>query len=483
MNQKFNQITWNKQWNLEFESPWGIFEKFQYANAARLEDIFFLFGISQIKQLKTAPGKFHRDLYTLNGIDDKLVKRFLGFSLKSKNEKNKASVCSVFPKDISGKRKYFSDNLVFCEKCISFGYHSILHQFILINKCPFHLIELTDECPDCRRTMPYILTDDYTQSPFHCVCGYSFIKKNNPKSTYLLWKETTNLRIKDTITIKWLSLNKNTVNFSNIILFDNLNYNHNVDMLRVLGNVLHSNSFTSKHQSSAVQVFPPRESGEPAKISIENNTLKEEIYISTRQTLKSLIRYMKKTILFKHKYCINRYKRMAHDSDICPYAYAFVHWRKNLEGLNNYWEVENGLRLSKNRSPLDFEFASKQDNNNLQNIIRIFQTSSEDIDISGTAIISILNRIMCILSINHFYNWLNYSKNHDCNNITNYGIPFGCENLPLFFIEYRQKERLKKSILFWNVLTKNQVGIHKDIICPRMIKNDSLIPLDKRINT
>lgn len=84
--------------------------------------------------------------------------------------------------------------------------------------------------------------------------------------------------------------------------------------------------------------------------------------------------------------------------------------------------------------------------------------------------ISVLNRVMCILASNHFYNWLRYSKELDCKNYINYSIPFRFKNLPLFFIEFKQKENLKKSILFWNIPTKNQASIHKDIMCPRMIK-------------
>ncbi|MEB1806012.1 MAG: hypothetical protein LPK26_01715, partial [Bacillaceae bacterium] len=81
-------VTWNNDWIREFESPWSIFEKLKYANVATANDIFLLLGPPQVKKSKYGVGKFHRNLITLEGIDDTLVKKILGIELKNILYKN-----------------------------------------------------------------------------------------------------------------------------------------------------------------------------------------------------------------------------------------------------------------------------------------------------------------------------------------------------------------------------------------------------------
>jgi hypothetical protein len=46
------QYTWNLDWISPFESPWGIFEKFKFANHARVKDILRYFSSEYVQSLK-----------------------------------------------------------------------------------------------------------------------------------------------------------------------------------------------------------------------------------------------------------------------------------------------------------------------------------------------------------------------------------------------------------------------------------------------
>ncbi|TDF95191.1 hypothetical protein [Paenibacillus piri] len=91
---------------------------------------------------------------------------------------------------------------IWCEQCIKFGFHSILHQFVLIHNCPFHLIPLSNQCPNCKGTFPYLLSDKKMTSPSTCECGYRYA---DLCEGWGRWTQN-NTEIKCRTTQKWLEL-------------------------------------------------------------------------------------------------------------------------------------------------------------------------------------------------------------------------------------------------------------------------------------
>lgn len=457
-NNKF--VTWNMDWINIFESPWGIFEKFKYANSASVKDIFCLFGIQQVQEIKTTPGKYHRDLFTLNGINDELVKSFLGFSIKSKNKENLKKIGWLLAKDTSGIRKYFNSNLVYCEKCMAISFHSMMHQFILLKKCPFHMVELIEECPWCKRKIPYVLSDDYTKSPFQCLCGYSLIDKKNDTSVFLSWKKKSEFRINDPLVKKWIILNGDKKR--QIYFFYEFYQQSEFNLLENLISVLSpsiikydapSSNFHFSYNHSTEKIFYP-----------SNELLYEKMYKSTYQTYKSFARFLKKTLLKDHKTCIARLKKRAPDTKICPYAYAFLHWRKSIEGLNHYSDVENKRKL-KNPSIINpcLEFVFRQDNTHLNKISLEIKKNFKE-TISDQQLIWAINKIMYIIVHNHFFNWLIISEELASHNLMVNHVPFGYENIPFFMLHLHQTEGKEIKFTFGENLYKN--GITHKLKCP-----------------
>lgn len=48
-----------------------------------------------------------------------------------------------------------------------------INQFILIDKCPYHEVDLMEECPDCSMQIPFLLSDVHLSKPFTYKCGFS----------------------------------------------------------------------------------------------------------------------------------------------------------------------------------------------------------------------------------------------------------------------------------------------------------------------
>jgi len=68
----------------------------------------------------------------------------------------------------------------------------------------------------------------------------------------------------------------------------------------------------------------------------------DKIYWSTVATIKGIANRLRKTVMKDHRQCIKdfRYK----DEPYCPFAYAYIFWRKFSENYKSYWEIDNGFR-------------------------------------------------------------------------------------------------------------------------------------------
>jgi hypothetical protein len=66
----------------------------------------------------------------------------------------------------------------------------------------------------------------------------------------------------------------------------------------------------------------------------------DEIYWSTVATIKGIASQLRKTVMKDHRLCIKDFEYK--DEPYCPYAYAYVFWRKFSENYKNYWEIDNG---------------------------------------------------------------------------------------------------------------------------------------------
>lgn len=65
------KFTWSADWIQKYESPWGIIEKFKYANAVDGNTVLNLIANDDVRKLKgiSNTGRRHRELIHLRGID------------------------------------------------------------------------------------------------------------------------------------------------------------------------------------------------------------------------------------------------------------------------------------------------------------------------------------------------------------------------------------------------------------------------------
>jgi hypothetical protein len=136
MTFKFN---WSADWIQDYESPWGILEKFMWANAIDGNSILELIGNEKVKQLKNISnaGSHHRSLIYFSSIDSKMTQKIIGMDLKEYHDNLVEKLIHIIP-NIKFVNSYFHSNLSYCPICLSKGYHSILHQLKIFKHCAFH---------------------------------------------------------------------------------------------------------------------------------------------------------------------------------------------------------------------------------------------------------------------------------------------------------------------------------------------------------
>ncbi|KRF31702.1 hypothetical protein [Paenibacillus sp. Soil787] len=188
-------ITWNRKWVKPYESIWSVFEKCKLVNLVT--------GNELLKEINPeyVPGqrKF-RNLYTLLGFDLEHINNILGMDL-SDVIRDMESLRKLIKLDNIRPMSVFHTHLVFCSSCINTQFHSYLHQFKLITHCPFHLENLNEKCPECKKQINvHQLSNNI---PYTCLCGCYL----SGKVITDRWNEA--FEIKDQIVIEWLkTLNK-----------------------------------------------------------------------------------------------------------------------------------------------------------------------------------------------------------------------------------------------------------------------------------
>ena len=76
-----------------------------------------------------------------------------------------------------------SSQLRWCPACMMDGYHSVVHQFECIQRCPIHRRTLEVLCRSCQEPSAYRLHAKLLDAPYRCGhCGMGF-------ATYLRWQK------------------------------------------------------------------------------------------------------------------------------------------------------------------------------------------------------------------------------------------------------------------------------------------------------
>ncbi|NEW09873.1 hypothetical protein GK047_28645 [Paenibacillus sp. SYP-B3998] len=355
-----------------------------------------------------------KHLYPLNLCDERIIELF-GHPIKQLNKDYIDLIFKKYPGN-----DYFREDLTYCKRCLNKGYHSILHQFKLVHYCPFHInAKLNNRCPQCKITIPYRLNDDC--SGFRCKCGYTFFKDN--AHFHVIWKEYQP-RIVSPVIERWVSLNdQNQKELDRIILFSEINPDKVPNMMERLLSMIdldHESTVKDKHfiiksHSNLYKQGKRLQHYKKAYDSLDERALErierkvnEEIYDSSVNTFTAICSKLLKTILKKHRTCI---ERIDIDKEICPYAYAYLHWRHCVEGLGKHWRVcSRFFRKKPTHLYYQLDTISAQDQYVLHRLISNWEDrKNRNRKYESVAATKwVINRVIHFIIMNHFKNWLEF---------------------------------------------------------------------------
>ncbi|MEK3934444.1 hypothetical protein MKY41_03920 [Sporosarcina sp. FSL W7-1349] len=438
-----SQFTWSTDWMQEYESPWGILEKFMWANAIDGNTVLELVGNENVKRLKNISnaGSRHRSLISFMGMDSKVSKNIIGMDLKVYHDNLVDKVMHITP-HIKHVGNYYQSNLFYCPICLSRGYHSILHQLRMFDHCAFHPEqELMDRCEKCNQLMPEYLINRSQKEAFRCNCGHHFLNSDNIRSIFSSWTEKP--KIKNKTISSWLKLSKDKVHKYYVIYpFDNYEKYQvvdNKDYLRFIPKLLVKafsedaedalNNEAIKISSQAgifniknnyqqlkdiyTEAFPYLFSSNNFTEKHKDDSIYFEIYKQTRIIYKAITRYILRKTIKEHSKCVKIFNKARQNGDICPHALAFISWKLECEGIDASWKIERRNNISKTYG---FECITEKFNifpqgtfmTHLEEILnpiaRDFEFNIMNYNISG--IKYILDKIISHLLIERYIKWL-----------------------------------------------------------------------------
>ncbi len=361
---KNNSYTWKKEWIEQFESPWSILKKFQVTNCLSANELYSTFGTEKVRTMKGNIGNYLRSLYTLEGFDVQLIEDALQFSLIQENATFRKKILEPLVDNdmLSGEYlnlHYMSDYLTYCPLCITYTYHSLLHQFHFIQKCPTHSLLLQNSCPKCNQKIPYVLDDQFYKSPFVCKCGYKFAKIDRRINTF------KSFNLKGSYEYKWLNINNIKPNhcINSNIFFESLRegnayteddfkfelsdifvflykQNHILTTKKNIAQTRSISQIRAKRANKLKRYYNFKRGDYQLKhLEIESKYLCNKLF-------NSIARHLRKTILKNHIGCIKHFTRCAEketltNKDVCPFAIAYTVWRTRLQRFNKVDYVDN----------------------------------------------------------------------------------------------------------------------------------------------
>lgn len=463
--------TWRKEWIREYESPWSILEKFKYANAITNKDIYSILGKTKDNgDLIKSQSKAHKSYITLDGFDENRVINTLGVNIKQMNSSNLINILNMFFKNGSIK-KYVQPFLNICPFCIKKGYHSIWHQIIFFNECFIHQSTFINKCPACTRGFFYEFETSNNTHGFKCTCGYSFI--NSHSQTHdIFFNKWEHDKIEINIKQKhWLEMNKKNnmtmyyfghdynnshidINHFNYALSDTLiEINRKNNVLMSKHNILSCRNKKIKNNVNFKKEFSfSKEASYPY---MQESDI-EELFCLYKSILKSISRKIMKKDRFIRKYikelqvneanifhlgevikCFDLDLEEVSKPFIYPSSYAYLMWRKDIEGLDSYTKVHNKISniftsVIQTRLFWYFEYlwVENKHNNNFE---------PKDFK-------CILGHMMAYMFIEHYNNWLKFiskylNSSKYLNTLNSTMVKLIYDEMPIFIIKHLENSK------------------------------------------
>lgn len=395
MKENKMNVVWRKEWIQNYETPWSIFEKLSLANRVERNQLLRTLGNESVKNIKNAIGDSKRELMDLTGFDRAYLLKVLDYDLVEHNKVAITTIAEPISHFSDRQDLCFSKNLRWCEECLKLGLHSWFHQFVYLRTCPYHGISLTEACPKCKQTIPFILSDKRLSTPFTCKCEYQLAD-----FSVLGWRTwDIRLNIESKEVTKWISKEWREVQKLNRWIF--------------IPNHVSINILTEESPTFSLRNSPSRHN------AVETNYLKSMefgkiIFEENKATYLSIERYINKNLLCNHKHCVDSLLHLKKNEEgefppICPYAYAYVFWRRSLLKLDQFYKRNQNSEIV-SPSLFGVEFATQLINDELVYLKELFITHiRKSTNIDPTALIWMLNRTTAAFCLTFYYKWLDIS--------------------------------------------------------------------------
>ncbi|REE67011.1 hypothetical protein A8990_14520 [Paenibacillus taihuensis] len=352
-----------------------------------------LFGSVEVKKIRgTTIGDSRRELFRLSGFDPVSLEQNLYVDIIRQNEIAITKLLMPIGYYNDHEETWFPKSLRWCRQCMSVGYHSWLHQFSLIKRCPIHMTELITQCPTCNKSIPFLISDTSLGNPFTCKCGNKLA--DFAGSQWSTWKYT--FQITDECVKDWIERGDKKWGINDRLLF-----NPNSAEISTFYRECRFTSQVHQHKTSRQN---------------SDIQLTKELYEENKQCFKSIDKYIRNKLLCKHHNCIRvlqelRKLKKGEFPPICPYAYAYIFWRQSILNAQHFYIT----------SKKDHQFpASKSGSRNFvtqlieETLVDLRDRLSAQInlEVSDTPGLTrmVLNRYTIEFCLNYFHQWLSIAK-------------------------------------------------------------------------
>lgn len=380
-------IVWKKSWINTFESPWSIFEKISLKNYVKRNEILRSMGNSEVKKIRhNLIGDNRRELFTLSGFDTEILMTDLEYDLIVHNDAVINAILKPVQYFKERRETWFSKHLRWCPNCIERGYHSWLHQFVMVIRCPVHEVEILEACPDCQTRIPFLISDIALNEPFTCKCGFQY---SNHAESSVYWDKP--VKLLDEVVMNWLSYD-----LEKSIRWLFLPRHTSLDMFTRVP-LITSKPFIGHREKTRGDYY-------------NTSAFRNELYQENVSAFRSIDRFIRKK-LKKHQTCILSLQELRKNEgddfpNICPYAYAYVFWKHTLLQTEKFYKDQrsNDMKTSRhngiNVATILFEDEIKE------YFKKIFDhTNLKEIE-NKPLIHWVLNKATGHLCLNYFQEWL-----------------------------------------------------------------------------
>lgn len=389
-------VVWRREWTKADETPWSIFEKMSYANWVGRNEMMRVLGSPEVKRItSTVIGNNRRELFDMSGFDSELLNTILDINLFEQNKSNIESLIGPLQYFRGPGHNWFSKQLRWCPDCLDSGFHSWHHQFILVSECPYHGTALFESCPCCHEQIPFLFSDKRLGSPFMCKCGHSLADVYN--SRWRKWDQSFN--IKSPSLIRWLSDSKKKTEEGERWLF--LPEYCDIEIITIKQPIIQLKGNKSKETLM--------------ENAFRSDTFRERFFNENRLVFLAIEKYIISKLLKEHHQCILQLLELRKEegsgfNSLCPYAYAYVFWRKSILMLEHFYRIHRDDIKPPNIRTHELDTVTKLIHNEIKSIINEYVGLTTKNGSSERAIFWIMNKVTAQFSINFFVEWLKIAE-------------------------------------------------------------------------